>query len=257
MAARKKNAEKTRKARGGGAKTIAKSTAPKKSASSSKTSKPARGPTRSAPAEPSAKKTAKSAPKKVTTPSAEVRAPVSPALGRARALARHMVERAGAKKSGRLDEFYAEDCTVHWPGSGPIACGLAEIASARERWRKAVAKERWNARSVLVSEDRICIEWSADVELGDGRRLSLEEVAVYEIVDDRIHAERHYYDPTRLAATEPPKSGSTPAGSGGMTRPGASKTTTPVARNPADPPAPPDVPPRNITGSPPLDPLDL
>jgi hypothetical protein len=88
-----------------------------------------------------------------------------------------------------------------------------------------------------VQGETICIEWHGELELADGRRVVLDEVAIHELDGGRIANERFYYDPSVLAP--PAERGKPP------TR----------KREPAG--GPPPVLPEFDGSPPPIDPLDL
>ena len=58
---------------------------------------------------------------------------------------------------------------------------------------------KWKATNIWVGPKTICIEWDATVNTRDGRTVTLREVAVHEIKDDKIQHERFYYNPLALA----------------------------------------------------------
>ncbi len=144
------------------------------------------------------------APKKTATRSAS--APPRRASA-AETLARKLVRIANDAANRNLEELYVQDCSSVEPGAGPgaVVHGLPALEEKLQGWLSIVESEHWNARSVLVKGNTICIEWQAELKLRDGRAVTLEEVAVHEVRGGKIAAERFYYDPSVLFPPAPPQ----------------------------------------------------
>jgi hypothetical protein len=145
------------------------------------------------------------------------------AAGRAKAPARNKARAKAASKAGSLEAFarkiikatsqpdvplrelYAENCTST-EGNGQTVTGIAGLEEKLRRWESIQSGSQWNARNVWTGKNQICIEWEGVVNFRDGRRVNLSEIAVHEIKDGKIVAERYYYNPAALA---PPASGGT------------------------------------------------
>jgi ketosteroid isomerase-like protein len=94
--------------------------------------------------------------------------------------------------------LYAPECTSAEPRGEP-ARGHAGIHEKGERWKLMQTSAKWTARNVWTGKNTVCIEWDGEVQLRDGRSVTLREIAVHEIKDGKILHERFYYDPSALA----------------------------------------------------------
>jgi ketosteroid isomerase-like protein len=97
-----------------------------------------------------------------------------------------------------LEQLYTDDC-ISREATGEPTRGRAALEAKFRGFQAMVKKQRWKALHVFVAGDTICIEWHGEIELADGRRVVLDEVAVHELEDGRIGSERFYYDPSVLA----------------------------------------------------------
>jgi ketosteroid isomerase-like protein len=151
-------------------------------------------------------------------------------------VARQLVKLAQTNGPYDLEVLYTDDC-ISREATGEPTRGRAALEAKFRGFEAMVKKQRWKARSVLTRGNTLCIEWHGELELTDGRRVVLDEVAIHELAGGRISDERFYYDPSVLAP---------PAGRG---------------RNPGrkrEPPGgPPPVMPEFDGSPPPIDPLDL
>ena len=138
-----------------------------------------------------------------------------PAAGSSLAsLARKIVRATSDPSRFDLRDLYAEGC-VSREASGAVATGIAGLEEKLARWEAMQERTEWKPRRVLTDAECICIEWDATVHLRDGRVVPLAEVAVHEVRDGKIVAERFYYNPMALAP-----SGSAGSGAGaGAARP--------------------------------------
>jgi hypothetical protein len=164
-----------------------------------------------APAKTSARKPA---PKKAAAPAARKKSAAPKVAARrltpAEELAKRIVSAMDDEKSLDLGKFYTDDAVSVEPGGGSFT-GLQALRSKLAGWLAGLRSSEWKARHVLVSKNAICIEWTADLVMKDGRQVTLSEVAVHELRGEKICRERFYYDPralmppTQPAAPERPR----------------------------------------------------
>ena len=122
-----------------------------------------------------------------------------PAAGSALlALARRIVRATQDPAGLTLRDLYAEGA-VSREATGDVATGIAELEAKLARWESMQAHTDWTPRNVFTDGDSICIEWDATVRMRDGRIVPLSEVAIHQVRDGRIVAERFYYNPQALA----------------------------------------------------------
>jgi ketosteroid isomerase-like protein len=146
----------------------------------------------------------KSAPRKAARKGAKRPARKTPAakptsLGSAvEALARRIVRATQNTSLFDLRQLYAPNATSR-EATGDLATGYAGLEAKMKQWESMQTGTTWRPRNVFVKGDTICIEWDATVQLRDGRTVSLPEVAVHEVKDGRIAAERYYYNPMAFA----------------------------------------------------------
>jgi ketosteroid isomerase-like protein len=97
-----------------------------------------------------------------------------------------------------IEEFYHDDASMQENGAPPRAGRDALIAHEQrtlERMRMATRKvERY-----AINGDIAFINWVFEATGPDGVTKVFDEVAVQTWRDDRIAAERFYYDPSQLA----------------------------------------------------------
>jgi ketosteroid isomerase-like protein len=99
-----------------------------------------------------------------------------------------------------FSQLYAPD-VVSTEASGETWKGLSGIAEKAKNWEKMQEGVTWKARTVVVDprSSTICIEWDAQVKLRGGPTVPMYEVAIHEVKDGKIVAERYYYDRMALA----------------------------------------------------------
>ncbi len=114
------------------------------------------------------------------------------------ALARKIVRATRQPQRFDLRDLYAEG-VVSREATGAIATGLAELEAKLAGWSSMQERSEWVPRRVFTEGNAICIEWDATVWMRDGRVLPFSEVAVHEVRDGKIVAERYYYDPLPLS----------------------------------------------------------
>jgi ketosteroid isomerase-like protein len=150
-------------------------------------------------------------------------------------LAAQLVKLTQANGPYDLEALYTEDC-VSREASGEPTHGREALEAKFRGFDAMVKSQRWRAQNVFVKGERICIEWRGELQLADGRRVVLDEIAVHELEGGKIASERFYYDPSLLA---PPSS------------------KAPPGRKRESPGGPPPVLPEFDGKPPPIDPLDL
>jgi len=138
-----------------------------------------------------AKKASRSKARRTTRRSAKARGPSIEALAR-------KIVRATQQPDFPFETLYTVDCTSTEPIGEP-ARGHTGLAEKNARWAQMQSKSVWTARNVWCGKSTICIEWDGEVQLRDGRLVSLREIAVHEIRDGKIQHERYYYNPLALA----------------------------------------------------------
>lgn len=105
-----------------------------------------------------------------------------------------MIERFEFLES--IPRFYAEEMTARENQEAPRIGRQAQIENetrALERMRF----HRMRAVSFAVDGDHVAIHWDAGMTLPDGSEIALEEIAYQTWKDDRIVAERYFYDPAQ------------------------------------------------------------
>ena len=113
-------------------------------------------------------------------------------------LARRIVRATHNPSHFQASDFYAENC-VSREAAGDPASGIAGIEAKMQQWNNFQESSTWKARNVFVKGNTICIEWEAEVKLRGGPVVHFEEIAVHEVKNGKIAAERYYYDPASLA----------------------------------------------------------
>jgi ketosteroid isomerase-like protein len=213
-------------------KTTAKRTAPVKKAAAPKAApiKKAAAAAKPAPVAAAAARTAPAkkapAPKKDTAPSA------------VEALAKKIVKATtGDPGSLHFEELYAPDC-VSYESRGEPVTGYEGLAEKGKVWSQMQKRSTFTPVNVMTKGNTIMIEWSAEVELRDGRTVTLREVAVHNTKNGKIVEERYYYDPVIF---DPPA----------VQAEAAPAEAAPRPRRPAPPP------PVENHGTPSIDPIDL
>jgi ketosteroid isomerase-like protein len=81
-----------------------------------------------------------------------------------------------------------------------VVRGLEGLQEKARGWEEMQEGVTWTARSVCVDplSGTICIEWDAQVKLRGGPTVPMREVAIHEVRDGKIVAERYYYNPGAL-----------------------------------------------------------
>lgn len=180
------------------------------------------------------------APRTPRTKPAAAKPPARPARSESQAeqVAQRLVKLTQSNGPYDLEALYSENC-ISREASGEPTHGREALEAKFRGFDAMVKSQRWRPLNVFVKGDTICIEWRGELQLADGRRLVLEEIAIHELEDGKIASERFYYDPSLLAPPAARGSGN-PAG----------RKREPVG-------GPPPVLPDFDGKPPPIDPLDL
>ena len=156
-------------------------------------------------------KGAKRAAKGKAKPKARATAAKKAAAPTIDAIAARIVRTMTKPGSIPLRELYAENATSKESGPMPPAVGLAAIEAKGTGFESLVKEQSWKAEHVWTRGNTIAIEWVGKIAFKNGRSINLSEVAVHEIKNGKIVAERYYYDPAPFAAaTQAGTSASTP-----------------------------------------------
>lgn len=96
-----------------------------------------------------------------------------------------------------IPRFYAEHMTARENQAPPRVGRQAQIEN------ETLALQRFHfdhmrAVSFAVDGDNVAIHWDAGMTLPDGGEIAMEEIAYQTWEDDRIVAERYFYDPAQL-----------------------------------------------------------
>jgi ketosteroid isomerase-like protein len=143
-----------------------------------------------------AKRSAKARPKVRARAKKPAKA-AAPAIG---AVAQKILRTMTRPGSVKLADLYTENATSKESGPMPPAVGLAAIEAKGKGFEAIVKEQAWKATHVWTGKNSVAIEWTGRIVFKNGRTLDLSEVAVHEIKNGKIAAERYYYDPAPFAA---------------------------------------------------------
>ncbi len=114
-------------------------------------------------------------------------------------LARKIVQvTTGDPSQFSFAELYAEGATST-DATGETVTGFAGLEQKLRQWESMQEHTVWKPLNVFLNPDTICIEWDAEVKFRDGRVVNLREIAVHDVKNGKIVAERYYYNPMTLA----------------------------------------------------------
>ena len=114
-------------------------------------------------------------------------------------LARKIVQvTTGDPSQFSFAELYAEGATST-EATGETVTGFAGLEQKLRQWESMQEHTVWKPLNVFLNPDTICIEWDAEVKFRDGRVVNLREIAVHDVKNGKIVAERYYYNPMTLA----------------------------------------------------------
>jgi ketosteroid isomerase-like protein len=182
-----------------------------------------KGAKRSAARKPAKKKSGAGQPAKAAKPKAAA-APAIEAM--AQKIVRTMTQTAPGKIPFR--ELYAENATSQECGPMPPAVGLAAIQAKAAGYESQVREQSWKAKNVWAKGQSVAIEWVGKIVFKNGNALDLKEIAVHDVRDGKIVAERYYYDPSAFAAAAGGgASAPTPSASSGSST--SSRSSAPAA----------------------------
>lgn len=114
------------------------------------------------------------------------------------------------KEGGDFMALYAVDCEST-EASGDTVKGHSGLQEKMKGWEQMQEGAKWTPRSVFTDprSGTICIEWDALVKLRGGPEVPMPEVAIHQVKNGKIVAERYYYNPMKLAGGaqgQPPQS---------------------------------------------------
>jgi len=106
----------------------------------------------------------------------------------------------GGQMHAALDELYDPGIVSHeMMGSPEMAqdiVGIADVKRKNEWWMNNHEVHRSTVSDPVVAGNHFCVKFEFDVtHKPSGQRMTLQELAVYEVKDGKIVDERFYYDP--------------------------------------------------------------
>jgi ketosteroid isomerase-like protein len=96
-----------------------------------------------------------------------------------------------------IRQFYTEDATMQENLGAIRARRDALIAGEEAVLRGVKAITTRPGSTYAIDGDRVIVRWMFDIELPDGRKYTLDELAHQTWRGDRIAQERFYYDPAQ------------------------------------------------------------
>jgi ketosteroid isomerase-like protein len=114
------------------------------------------------------------------------------------ALARKIV--SVTSQHGDFLALYSPDVVSEEAAGAPVH-GFDGLNQKLEGWNQMQEGTTWSARSVATDarSGTIIIEWDCQVKLRGGPTVPLKEVAVHQVKNGKIVAERYYYNPAALS----------------------------------------------------------
>lgn len=101
-----------------------------------------------------------------------------------------------------FEEFYADDVVMQ-ENSHPATEGKAANRVREEEFVSKVGEVFENrALAVLVDGDQSALQWVIDFRNKDGVRIRINQVAIQTWKDEKIVAERFYYDSANVVVAE-------------------------------------------------------
>jgi hypothetical protein len=115
------------------------------------------------------------------------------------AFARKMIKMT-SDPGADFSTIYAEN-VVSEEASGQTWHGLSGLAEKGKGWEQMQEGTEWKTRCVALDPRSgvVCIEWDARVKLRGGPTVPMREVAIHEVKNGKIVAERYYYNPASMA----------------------------------------------------------
>jgi ketosteroid isomerase-like protein len=104
----------------------------------------------------------------------------------------------GLCKSGQFDEamtrYYSNDIVSIEPhGEQPEARGIAAVKAKAEWWSDNFEVTETNVSGPFINGDQFSVLFNIDAtEKSTGKRMPMEEIAVYTVKDDKIVNERFF-----------------------------------------------------------------
>lgn len=97
-----------------------------------------------------------------------------------------------------MERFYADDATMQENQDAPRK-GLAALIEGE---RRTMARSRnikaKCIRPFLIDGDTVVIRWLFEFELGDGRKIVLDEIAHQRWEEEKMREEKFFYDPKQM-----------------------------------------------------------
>jgi hypothetical protein len=113
---------------------------------------------------------------------------------------------AFAKKIVKVTQSHGDFMALYSPdvvseeAAGEPVRGFDGLAQKMKGWEQMQEGTTWTARSVATDprSGTIVIEWDCQVKLRGGPTVPMKEVAIHQVKNGKIVAERYYYDPASL-----------------------------------------------------------
>jgi ketosteroid isomerase-like protein len=100
-----------------------------------------------------------------------------------------------------IRQFYTDDASMQ-ENLGEVRIGRDALAAQEEAVLASVKAITTRPGSTFaIDGDRVIVRWIFDVELADGKKFTLDELAYQTWRGDRIAQERFYYDPAQRRPT--------------------------------------------------------
>lgn len=105
----------------------------------------------------------------------------------------------GGKITEAIETFYAPEVAMQ-ENLAPAVVGQRENLEREKAFFSSITLHENTARSVVVGDDRAVINWLLDFTGADGKRYTIDELAIQQWKDGRIVHERYVYDSATIAA---------------------------------------------------------
>ncbi len=76
----------------------------------------------------------------------------------------------------------------------PASIGVDALREKFANWRTMTTESTWQAKNVWTFGNTIVIEWNGRVTMANGHTVDMREVAIHQVENGKIVAERFYYD---------------------------------------------------------------
>lgn len=164
-----------------------------------------RAKSRALPKKPTAKKARARVPKKVAPPKAAkagskrpsaarpATRPAAPAPSAVAQLAKRIVDLTIRGDDEGCFALYAPNVESQEMGV-PATIGVEALREKFANWRTMTKESTWQAKNVWTIGNTIVIEWDGRVTMATGNTVNMREVAIHQVENGKIVAERFYYD---------------------------------------------------------------